>query len=31
VTHRFPIARAREAFERARDPDGSLKVLLTSS
>jgi L-iditol 2-dehydrogenase len=30
VTHRFPIARAREAFERARDPDGSVKVLLTS-
>jgi L-iditol 2-dehydrogenase len=31
VTHRFPIARGREAFERARDPDGSVKVLLTSS
>jgi L-iditol 2-dehydrogenase len=29
VTHRFPIARARKAFERARDPDGSVKVLLT--
>ncbi|HEY6066177.1 MAG TPA: alcohol dehydrogenase catalytic domain-containing protein [Thermoanaerobaculia bacterium] len=29
VTHRFPIARAREAFERARDPHGSMKVLLT--
>lgn len=31
VTHRFPISRASEAFERARDPDGSLKVLLTTS
>jgi L-iditol 2-dehydrogenase len=29
VTHRFPLARAREAFERAGDPDGSVKVLLT--
>jgi L-iditol 2-dehydrogenase len=29
VTHRFPIARAREAFARAADPEGSLKVLLT--
>jgi L-iditol 2-dehydrogenase len=29
VTHRFPIGRARKAFERARDPDGSVKVLLT--
>jgi L-iditol 2-dehydrogenase len=31
ITHRFPIARAVEAFERARDPDGSVKVLLTFS
>jgi L-iditol 2-dehydrogenase len=31
VTHRFPISRASEAFERARDPDGSLKVVLTPS
>jgi L-iditol 2-dehydrogenase len=29
VTHRFPIARAREAFDRARDPNGSVKVVLT--
>jgi L-iditol 2-dehydrogenase len=29
VTHRYPIARAREAFGRARDPNGSMKVLLT--
>lgn len=29
VTHRFPVARAGEAFERAREPDGSMKVLLT--
>jgi threonine dehydrogenase-like Zn-dependent dehydrogenase len=29
VTHRFPIDRAREAFARAADPEGSLKVLLT--
>jgi L-iditol 2-dehydrogenase len=29
VTHRFPIARAREAFARAADPEGSLKILLT--
>ena len=29
VTHRFPIARAREAFARAADPDGSVKVLIT--
>jgi len=29
VTHRFPILRAREAFARASDPEGSLKVLLT--
>lgn len=31
VTHRFGIDQAREAFARAADPDGSLKVLLTSS
>jgi L-iditol 2-dehydrogenase len=29
VTHRFPIERAREAFARAAEPEGSLKVLLT--
>lgn len=29
VTHRFPIASAREAFARAANPEGSLKVLLT--
>jgi L-iditol 2-dehydrogenase len=29
VTHRFPIGRAREAFARACDPEGSLKVMLT--
>lgn len=29
VTHRFPIARAPEAFARAAEPEGSLKVLLT--
>jgi L-iditol 2-dehydrogenase len=29
VTHRFPIERAPEAFARARDPNGSLKVILT--
>jgi L-iditol 2-dehydrogenase len=29
VTHRFPIARAEEAFARARDPEGSVKVMLT--
>jgi len=29
VTHRFPIDRAAEAFARARDPNGSLKVVLT--
>jgi len=31
VTHRFPIERAREAFARAADPEGSLKVLLVGS
>lgn len=29
VTHRFPVERAREAFERARQADGSLKVVIT--
>ncbi len=29
VTHRFSIGQAPEAFARARDPDGSLKVLIT--
>ena len=29
VTHRFPITRAPEAFTRAAEPEGSLKVLLT--
>ena len=29
VTHRFPVERAPEAFARAREPEGSLKVLLT--
>lgn len=29
VTHRFPVARAREAFARAAEPEGSMKVLLT--
>jgi L-iditol 2-dehydrogenase len=29
VTHRFPISRAVEAFARAREPEGSLKVVLT--
>jgi L-iditol 2-dehydrogenase len=28
VTHRFPIGRAAEAFARARDPEGSLKVMI---
>jgi L-iditol 2-dehydrogenase len=31
VTHRFPLLQAREAFARARDAEGSLKVVLTSS
>jgi L-iditol 2-dehydrogenase len=30
VTHRFPIVRARDAFARAKDPEGSLKVILTN-
>jgi L-iditol 2-dehydrogenase len=29
VTHRFRIEEAREAFERAREPEGSLKVVIT--
>ncbi len=29
VSDRFPIDRAPEAFARARDPEGSLKVMLT--
>ena len=29
VSHRFPVRRAPEAFARAREPEGSLKVLLT--
>lgn len=29
VTHRFRIERARDAFERARDPNGSIKVVIT--
>jgi L-iditol 2-dehydrogenase len=29
VTHRYPIARAREAFARARDPEGAMKVAIT--
>lgn len=29
VTHRFPVERAPEAFARAREAEGSLKVLLT--
>ena len=29
VTHRFPLAEAAAAFARAREPEGSLKVLLT--
>jgi L-iditol 2-dehydrogenase len=29
ITHRFSIDSAPEAFARAKDPDGSLKVLLT--
>ncbi|HSS45708.1 MAG TPA: alcohol dehydrogenase catalytic domain-containing protein [Thermoanaerobaculia bacterium] len=31
VTHRFPIERAGEAFTRARQPEGSLKVMITFS
>jgi L-iditol 2-dehydrogenase len=30
VTHRFPISKASDAFARAREPEGSLKVILTS-
>jgi L-iditol 2-dehydrogenase len=29
ITHRFPIAQASEAFARAREAEGSLKVMLT--
>ncbi|MGH9369523.1 MAG: alcohol dehydrogenase catalytic domain-containing protein [Thermoanaerobaculia bacterium] len=29
VTHRFPIERAPEAFARAREPEGSVKVIVT--
>jgi len=29
VTHRFPIERAAEAFARAAEPEGSLKVMMT--
>ncbi len=28
VTHRYPISRAVEAFARAREPEGSLKVMI---
>lgn len=31
VTHRFPIARARDAFARARDPNDLVKVVITFS
>ena len=29
VTHRFPVERAAEAFARARNPEGSVKVVIT--
>ena len=29
ITHRFPLAEAPAAFARARDPNGSLKVMIT--
>ena len=29
VTHRFPVDRAADAFARARNPDGSVKVVIT--
>ncbi|HKF43690.1 MAG TPA: alcohol dehydrogenase catalytic domain-containing protein [Thermoanaerobaculia bacterium] len=29
VTHRFPVEEAAQAFARARDPNGSVKVVLT--
>ncbi len=29
VSHRFPVARAAEAFARAREPEGSMKVAIT--
>ena len=28
VTHRFPISKAADAFARARDPEGSIKVMI---
>jgi len=28
ITHRFPISRAAEAFARARNPEGSVKVMI---
>jgi L-iditol 2-dehydrogenase len=28
VTHRFPVERAAEAFARARDPEGAMKVVI---
>jgi len=31
VTHRFPLSQARQAFARAKEAEGSLKVVLTSS
>lgn len=31
VTHRFPIEQAVDAFARARQPEGSVKVLITGS
>jgi L-iditol 2-dehydrogenase len=30
VTHQFPLVQAQEAFARAREPEGSLKVILTN-
>ncbi|MEO8431956.1 MAG: alcohol dehydrogenase catalytic domain-containing protein [Acidobacteriota bacterium] len=29
VTHRYPLSRSVEAFARAREPEGSLKVMIT--
>lgn len=29
ITHRYPIERAPEAFARAREPEGAIKVILT--
>jgi L-iditol 2-dehydrogenase len=31
VTHRFPVEQAVEAFERAKDPEGSLKIMILFS